>query len=99
MGCRWSGRALTCPPGCAEHAVLGRLVSGETHDDDSPECAICVPIAATVEPKATARLSGGRRQRCRPVGVRERSLSLPRFGGHVRYAEHTAAQEVIRCTD
>ena len=54
-------------------------MGGETHDDDAPECAVGVPIAATVEAMATGGLSGGRRQRCHAAEVRERTLRAKSF--------------------
>src|SRR5665213_2620989 len=60
--------------GAPSHVVLGRLMGGETHDDDAPECAIGVPIAAMVEAMAAGGLSGGRRQWCHTAEIRERTL-------------------------
>ena len=60
--------------GAPSHVDLGRLVSGETHDDDAPECAIGVSIAAIVEAMATGSLSGGRRQWCDTAEIGEGTL-------------------------
>lgn len=44
------GHALLSAP---SHVVLGRLMCGEAHDDESPERTVGVPIAAVVEAMAT----------------------------------------------
>ena len=60
--------------GASSHVIPGWLMGGETHDDDSPECAVGVTVTATVEAMTTAGLSRGRRQRRHPAGTGERTL-------------------------
>ena len=43
--------------GASSHVVLGRRIGGETHDDDAPEGAVGMTVAATVEPVATGGLA------------------------------------------
>ena len=60
--------------GASSHVGPGRRIGGETHDDDTPERAVGMPVAATVEPVATAGLARGRWQRCHTAEIRERTL-------------------------